>query len=50
MQKTLDRWKTALGLAALPALGLGAFGYGHTVVTCVLISSWLTAWAALSLD
>ena len=46
VHRVLYNGRCALGLAAVPALMLGACGYADTVTVPVLLSSWATAWVA----
>lgn len=46
VQIFFERGKCALGIAALPALVLGAIGYRDDVTIPVLFSVWFAAWFA----
>ncbi len=49
MSRSFENLRVCLGLAAIPAIGLGAFGYSAAITVPVLLSSWLTSFVAISL-
>lgn len=50
VEATLQNFKGALGLAAVPAFVLGAFGYTEQVTIPVLLSCLATTFVALQFD